>query len=185
MLCALGTADLWWMAALKQLRGRLDRAAPLHLSRQGWLSHMLPASLHSLGLDLWCHPDWWAPPGQTAQWRRSIQTVALPIHLQPLVQSPVTVRLVWKGAAQNLPHTLIKWASVSCKGTTPGLHIELPATNKGRKSRRHNKSLLFITRSSKSLCITVKKRDLNEYLGPATGWSKMSDLQICSQHAGT
>lgn len=163
MLCALGTADLWWMAALKQLRGRLDRAAPLHLSRQGWLSHMLPASLHSLGLDLWCHPDWWAPPGQTAQWRRSIQTVALPIHLQPLVQSPVTVRLVWKGAAQNLTHTLIKWASVSCKGTTPGLHIELPA-DKQREEEQKTQQKSFVYHKKQQISLYHCKKTRSEWI---------------------
>lgn len=30
---------------------------PLHLSSQGWLGHMLFASLHSLSPDLWCRPD--------------------------------------------------------------------------------------------------------------------------------
>ena len=30
---------------------------PLHLSSQGWLGHMLFASLRCLSLDLWCHPD--------------------------------------------------------------------------------------------------------------------------------
>lgn len=54
---------------------------PLHLSAKGWPGHMLFASLHSLSSDLWCHPDWWAPPGHTVQWRRSIQTGAQPIHL--------------------------------------------------------------------------------------------------------
>lgn len=68
-----------------------------YLSSQGWLGHMLFASLHSLSPDLWCRPDWWAPPGQTAQWRRSIQTIAQPIHLESLVESHVTVRLVWAG----------------------------------------------------------------------------------------
>lgn len=76
------------------------QGGPLHLSSQGWLGHMLFASLHSLSLDLWCCSDWWAPPGQTAQWRRSIQTIAQPIHLESLVESHVTVRLVWCRAAQ-------------------------------------------------------------------------------------
>lgn len=78
---------------------------PLHLSGKGWPGHMLFASLHSLSPDLWCHPDWWAPPGHTAQWRRSIQTGAQPIHLEFLVESRVTVHLLWEWAALALiPH---------------------------------------------------------------------------------
>lgn len=37
--------------------GTGGQGRPLHLSSQGWLGHMLFASLHSLSLDLWCRPD--------------------------------------------------------------------------------------------------------------------------------
>lgn len=42
-------------------------------------------------------PDWWAPPGQTAQWRRSIATGRRPIHLKPLVEGALLYCLIWSG----------------------------------------------------------------------------------------
>lgn len=62
-----------------------------HLSSEGRLGHMLSASLHSLSPYLWGRPDWWAPPGQAALWRRSIQTLARPIHLEFRIESHVLV----------------------------------------------------------------------------------------------